>query len=103
MTAYWNIQSHLPPQEPNLHNMNAYLKKDLLSGSSADAQFVFDAIYSIEHESFVFTMMQVDNFLGFIDKEARLYPKTRVELLQVLEQFKQSPETFLIQTIQAQG
>lgn len=92
MTALnWKIQSFLPKQEPNLNNLNAYLMNPLISGSSEDAQFVFDALYSIEKECFILTLMNVDNELGFIEHETRLYPQTRAELVNLIEQFKTEP------------
>ncbi|WP_314342653.1 hypothetical protein [Simonsiella muelleri] len=87
----WHIQSILPNQEPNLKNMNAYLQTNLIHGSSPDAQFIFDAIYSIDLEGFVLTLMQVDNEMGFIEKEKRLLLKTRAELLEAIENYQINP------------
>ena len=87
----WHIPSILPNQEPNLKNMNAYLQTNLIHGSSPDAQFIFDAIYSIDLEGFVLTLMQVDNEMGFIEKEKRLLLKTRAELLEAIENYQINP------------
>ena len=87
----WRIQSILPNQEPNLKNMNAYLQANLILGSSPDAQFIFDAIYNIDLEGFVLTLMQVDNEMGFIEKEKRLLLKTRAELLEAIENYQINP------------
>ena len=87
----WHIQSILPNQEPNLKNMNAYLQANLIHGSSPDAQFIFDAIYDIDLEGFVLTLMQVDNEMGFIEKEKRLLLKTRAELLETIENYQINP------------
>ncbi len=92
----WSIQSALPNQEPNLKNMNAYLQNNLIHGSSPDAQFIFDAIYSIDLEGFVLTLMQVDNEMGIIEKEKRLILKTRAELLTTIQSFQQQPLEMLL-------
>lgn len=92
----WNIQSALPNQEPNLKNMNAYLQTNLLHGSSPDAQFIFDAIYNIDLEGFVLTLMQVDNEMGFIEKEKRLILKSRAELLAAVAEYQQHPLAMLL-------
>lgn len=92
----WTIQSALPNQEPNLKNMNAYLQNNLIHGSSPDAEFIFDAIYNIDLEGFVLTLMQVDNEMGFIEKEKRLVLKTRAELLEAIESYQKHPLAMLL-------
>lgn len=92
----WLIESALPHQEPNLKNMNAYLRNNLLHGSSPDAQFIFDAIYSIDEEGFILTLIQVDNEMGFIEKEKKLILKSRNELLQAVHQYQQQPLAMLM-------
>lgn len=92
----WTIQSALPNQEPNLKNMNAYLQNNLIHGSSPDAEFIFDAIYNIDLEGFVLTLMHVDNEMGFIEKEKRLVLKTRAELLQAIESYQKHPLAMLL-------
>lgn len=90
----WKINSFLPDSEPDLNNLQNYLTHDLISGASPDAQFIFDAIYSIERQSFVLTLMQVDNELGHIENEALRYPNTRQELLHQIELFQENPFIF---------
>lgn len=88
----WHITSFLPEQEPCLNNLNTYLSPSLISGSSNDARFVFDAVYRVEDERFVLTLMQVDDEFGIIEHEVRLHPTSRAELLAQIERFCHAPQ-----------
>lgn len=66
----------------------------LASGASPDAQFIFDAIYAPERNTFVLTLLQVNDELGFIENEQRLYFATWQDLRTAIDDFIQSPQTY---------
>ena len=41
----WTRQQHLPDEEPNEHNADAYAAPQLLAGASEDGQYIYDAVY----------------------------------------------------------
>lgn len=75
------------PENPNKSTWNG----TLASGSSPNAQFIFDAIYDWQHDTFVLTLLQINNELGFIENEKRLYLNNWHDLRMAIEQFMQSP------------
>lgn len=88
----WHIESSLPDSEPNLSNLHIYFSPTLISGASPDANFIFDAVYAVEKECFVLTMMKINNEWGFIEHQAYRYPATRSELLEEIRRFQEDPE-----------
>lgn len=63
----------------------------LASGSSPDAQFIFDAIYAPERDTFVLTLLQINDELGFVENEKRLYLANWQDLRATIDDFIQSP------------
>ncbi|UOP05144.1 hypothetical protein [Conchiformibius kuhniae] len=87
----WHIRSALPDSEPNPSNLHDYLNPQLIGGASADARFVFDAVYAPERGHFVLTLMQIDDEWGFVAHESRLYPRSRAELAAHIRRFCADP------------
>ena len=88
----WNVKSCLPEDEPNGQNMSAYRQPQLVGGASADAQFVFDAVYAETESCFVLTLLKVNDEWGFVEGEKRLYPQSRMRLLAEIAAFQAAPD-----------
>ena len=90
----WHTESHLPADEPCADNLADYRHPQLMRGASADARFIFDAVYAPERAGFVLTLMQINDEWGFIEHELRLHPHSRAELLQQIERFCRAPAAY---------
>lgn len=99
-TPAWQHTSHLPEHEPDETNHTQYAHPQLIAGASADGQFIYDAVYVFSEQTFVLTLMQIDEVWGFVAQEARLNCTTRTALLHAIENFQAAPLAYL-QHIQA--
>ena len=79
----WTRQQHLPDEEPNKHNADAYAAPQLLAGASEDGQYIYDA---------------VNTEWGFIEQERRCKPATRQALLAETALLEHDPEHWLAQS-----
>lgn len=91
----WQITSVLPEGEPDDAGLEAYAAPQLIAGATEDGRFVFDAVYAAEWQQFVLTLMEVNGEWGFVEKEKRLYPQSRRELLAAVADFQAAPEAVL--------
>ena len=87
----WHIASRLPSDEPNAANFAAYSQPQLIAGASPDARYLFDAVYDHNAHCFVLTLLNVNETLGFVENETRLYPTSRAELLRLIADFQAAP------------
>ena len=87
----WRITSRLPDEEPNAASFAAYSQPQLIAGASPDARYLFDAVYDHNAQCFVLTLLEVDETLGFVENETRLYPTSRADLLRWIADFQAAP------------
>ena len=89
---YWTQTSRLPETEPDDANYAAYAHPQLLCGASDDGRFVYDAIWVATENCFVLTFLWINEDLGFVEYERRVYPATRAQLLIEVARFQAEPE-----------
>ena len=87
----WRITSQLPPDEPNEANFAAYSQPQLMAGASPDGRYIFDVVYDHNSPCFVLTLLEINDLLGFVENETRLYPTSRAELLRLIADFQAAP------------
>lgn len=87
----WHTTSQLPDDEPNSSNAMQYETAQLMSGASADGQFIYDVVYAQAEQCFVLTLMQINDEWGFIEQQRRLYPVSRAALLRDIAAFETDP------------
>lgn len=91
-TPNWQTVNRMPADAPSADNQAAYTVPQLLCGSSADARFVYDAVYLADEKQFVLTLMAVNEAFGFIEHEAVRRFACREALLTAVAAFQAAPE-----------
>lgn len=94
----WTLYSKLPENEPSADNWAQYAHEQLIAGASDNSSYVFDAIYVATEEHFVLTLIQLNPQFAYVEKQIIQYPKTRAELLSIIETFKTQPDAFFLDT-----
>lgn len=94
----WTRQQHLPDEEPNKHNADAYAAPQLLAGASEDGQYIYDAVYVASAGCFLLTALKLNTEWGFIEQERRCKPVTRQALLAETALLEHDPEHWLAQS-----
>lgn len=82
----------MPADAPSADNQAAYTLPQLLCGHSADARFVYDAVYLTDKKQFVLTLMEINEEFGFIEHEAVRRFACREALLAAVAAFQAAPE-----------
>lgn len=88
MKTDWQTHFRLP------EHPNDTPQSTIASGASPDAQFIFDAIYAAEQRVFVFSALHINDELGFIENEKRVYCATLAELQAAIADFMRSPQDY---------
>ena len=87
----WTRNNRLPDAEPDDDNRDAYASPQLLSGASDDGMFAYDAVWVEMEQCFVLTFLYLNDDLGFVEDERRVYPETRADLLAQVAAFEACP------------
>lgn len=91
MKTDWQTHFRQPENEHHALRQNT---GTVASGASPDAQFIFDAIYAEQEQLFVLTCLQVNDELGFIENEKRVYCATLPELRLAIDDFMRAPHDY---------